>query len=142
MHLRSIVRAVGIAVVLAGVAVRVDALGPGKCPNDSKLLNGGPTLVEGDGPGTWWGLVIDGLEAAGFDTDNEKIDYLNLLFGTTFTNLNDLKTYNLGLVTSGWDLNQNGYVCAFELRGTRAYSGDPLIDITSFGISDDRVAKK
>jgi hypothetical protein len=142
MHLRSIVRSIAIAVVLAGVAVRVDALGPGRCPNDSKLLNGGPTQVEGDGPGTWWGLVIDGLEAAGFDTDNGKIDYLNLLFGTTFTNLDDLKAYNLGLVTSGWDLNQNGYVCAFELRGTRAYSGDPLIDLTSFGISDDRVAKK
>ena len=34
------------------------------------------------------------------------------------------------------------YVCAFQLRGTRAYSGDPLIDITSFGIADDRVSKK
>ena len=142
MRARSIVWAMGVAVFLAGVAGRVDALGPGRCPNDSKLLNGGPTLVEGDGPGTWWGLVIDGLNAAGFETDNEKIEYLNLLFGTTFTSLDELKTYNLGLVTSGWDLNQNGYVCAFELRGTRAYSGDPLIDITSFGISDDKVAKK
>jgi hypothetical protein len=33
-------------------------------------------------------------------------------------------------------------VCAFELRGKRAYSGDPLINITSFGIADDKVSKK
>ena len=45
-------------------------------------------------------------------------------------------------MAAGWDKNQNGYVCAFELRGTRAYTGDPLIDTTSFGVSDDRIAKK
>ena len=139
---RSIICAMGIAALLAGVAGRVSALEPGRCPNDSKLLNGGPTRVYGDGPGSWWGLVVDGLEAAGFATDGEKIDYLNGLFGTSFATLDELKTYNLGLVASGWDVNQNGYVCAFELRGTRAYSGDPLIDITSFGISDDKLSKK
>jgi hypothetical protein len=126
---------------LATAGVRAQA-GPGKCPRDSKLLNGGPTLVQGDGPGTWWGLVIDGLDAAGFATDDQKVDYLNHIFGTSFGSLDLLKTYNLDLVESGWDLNQNGYVCAFELRGTRAYSGDPLIDVTSFGISDDNVSKK
>ena len=29
----------------------------GTCPNDSKLLNDGPTKIFGEGPGTWWGLV-------------------------------------------------------------------------------------
>ena len=142
MRTRSIVWAAGVAVIFAAVAGRVDAVGPGKCPSDAKLLNGGPTQVYGDGPGTWWGLVIGGLEAAGFETDAEKIDYLNGLFGTSYGSLDELKTYNLSLVASGWDINQNGYVCAFELRGTRAYSGDPLIDVTSFGISDDKVSKK
>lgn len=142
MRARAIVCAVGVAAVFAGVAVRVDALGPGKCPNDSKLLNGGPTLVYGEGPGTWWGLVIGGLDAAGFDSDAGKVDYLNGLFGTSFDTLDELKTYNLALVDAAWDHNRNGYVCAFQLRGTRAYSGDPLIDITSFGISDDKVSNK
>jgi hypothetical protein len=130
------------ALVIATGAVRAQSNEAGRCPSDSKLLNGGPTLVYGDGPGTWWGLVIDGLTAAGFDTDGQKIDYLNQIFGTDFTSLDDLKAYNLSLVDTGYDVNRNGYVCAFELRGTRAYSGDPLIDVTTFGISDDKVAKK
>lgn len=130
------------SVMLAAVGVRAQSGEPGKCPNDSKLLNNGPTLVQGDGPGTWWGLVINGLNTAGFSTDEEKVDYLNQLFGTGFDNLDALKTFNIGLVDSGWDLNRNGYVCAFELRGTRAHFGDPLLNVTSFGIADDNVAKK
>lgn len=131
-----------VGIMLAVGAVRAQSTGPGTCPNDSKLLNGGPTRVYGEGPGTWWGLVIDGLDEAGFVTDDEKVAYLNGLFGTSFTDLLSLEAYNQQLVAVGWDQNQNGYVCAFELRGTRAYAGDPLIDITSFGISDDKLARK
>ena len=101
MQARSMFCGALAAVVLAAAAVHAQADAPGSCPRDSKLLNGGPTAVYGEGPGTWWGLVA-----------------------------------------AGWDKNQNGYVCAFELRGTRAYTGDPLIDTTSFGVSDDKVAKK
>ena len=82
-------RLVGIA-LLAGSTV-VTAQGPGTCPRDSKLVNGGPTAVFGEGPGTWWGLVIDGLNAAGLNTVAEKIEWLNQCFGTTFDNLDDLK---------------------------------------------------
>ncbi|HTI40049.1 MAG TPA: hypothetical protein VL484_20980 [Vicinamibacterales bacterium] len=131
-----------LGAVLAIVVVSAQQAEPGRCPGDSKLLNGGPTLVQGDGPGTWWGLVIGGLEAAGFDTDEQKLEYLSQVFGTPFSTLDEAKAYNLDLVESGWDLNQNGYVCAFELRGTRAYSGDPLLNLTTFGISDDKVARK
>lgn len=142
MKLRTFVCAVSAAIMLAAVGVLAQSGSAGRCPSDSKLLNGGPTAVQGDTPGTWWGLVTDGLNAAGFTTDEEKLAYLNTLFGTDFTTLDEMKTYNLGLVSAGYDLNGNGYVCAFELRGTRAYSGDPLIDITTFGISDDKVSKK
>jgi hypothetical protein len=114
---------------------------PGSCPSDSKLLNGGPTRVFGDGPGTWWGLVTDGLLAAGFDTEVEQLAYLNGVFGTQFTTLAQVKAFNLQLVSDAWDKNQNGQVCAYELRGTRAHFGDPLINLTAFGISDDRIAK-
>ena len=142
MKLRTILCGVIAAVVLAVVTVRAQSNVPGDCPNDSKLLNGGPTAVEGDEPGTWWALVLNGLNAAGFSTDVEKLSYLNGLFGTDFTTLDEMKEYNLGLVSAGYDLNGNGYVCAFELRGTRAYAGDPLINTTTFGISDDRVSRK
>lgn len=142
MTSRLMVCALASVIMLATGGVRAQSGEPGKCPNDSKLLNGGPTRVQGEGPGTWWGLVIDGLNAAGFGTDEQKIDYLNLVFGTQLNSLELLKIHNLDLVDAGFDLNQNGYVCAFELRGTRAYSGDPFINTTTFGISDDNVSKK
>jgi hypothetical protein len=131
-----------VTVILLAATARAQTGEPGRCPNDSKLLNGGPTLVEGEGPGTWWGLVIDGLNAAGFVTDEQKVDYLEQIFGRQFASLDDARLYNLSLLEATFDLNQNGYVCAFELRGTRAYSGDPLIDITTFGVGDDKIAKK
>lgn len=142
MNRRPIVSALCAAVVCAAVAVRAQSGSAGSCPHDSKLLNDGPTAVYGEGPGTWWGLVGGGLEAAGFGTDAEKLDYLNQVFGTTFGDLDSVKAYNLDLLSAAWDANQNGYVCAFELRGTRAYSGDPFINLTTFGVADDKVAKK
>lgn len=142
MNLRCLMCALIAGVMLAPVAARAQSGEPGRCPNDSKLLNDGPTLVYGEGPGTWWGLVINGLNAAGFETDEEKIAYLNQVFGTSFDILADLEIYNQILVEENWDLNKNGYVCAYELRGTRAYLDDPFINLTFFGISDDRVSKK
>ena len=121
---------------------RTQASEPGICSSDSKLLNGGPTLVFGEEPGTWWGLVENGLVAAGFVEDEDRIAYLNQVFGTSFDTLDELRDYNLQLVEDNWDLNQNGYVCAYELRGTRAHYDNPYLNLTFFGISDDRVAKK
>lgn len=49
-------RVLGAALIIGAVvltAAPVTALSPGSCPSDSKLLNGGPTLVNGEGPGTW-----------------------------------------------------------------------------------------
>jgi len=69
--------------ILAAAALRADPGGePGSCPSDSKLLNGGPTSVFGEGPGTFWGLIIHGLIAAGFDQEAEQVAYLNQMFGT------------------------------------------------------------
>ena len=136
---------VGVALI-SGFLIRpatIRAAGPGDCPNDSKLLNSGPTLVFGEGPGTWWGLIQAGFAAAGaaLDTEQEQIDYLNGIFGTNYGDLNSLKTFNLQQVAT-WDKNGNGYVCAFDLRGTRAYLRDPLSQFTFLGIGDDKVAKK
>jgi len=124
--------------MLTAAALRAD---PGSCPSDSKLLNGGPTSVFGQGPGTFWGLIINGLIAAGFDEEAEQVLYLNHVFGTSFATLSELQAFNLQLISDVWDMNQNGYICAYELRGTRAHFDDPLINLTYFGVSDDRVAK-
>jgi hypothetical protein len=78
------------------------------------------------------------MTAAGLISETERVDYLNWVFGTTYTDLDDLREYNIGLVDQFWDTNRNGYVCAFELRGARKHFGDPYINLTSFGIADDR----
>jgi len=130
-----------LAVTVACVAVQGQSGEPGDCSNDSKLLNGGPTAVFGDGPGTWWGLVTGGLNQV-FVDEQDQVDYLNHVFGTNFQYLDDLKVYNLNLLEEAWDKNHNGFVCAYELRGTRAYYDDPFINITFFGVSDDKIPKK
>lgn len=143
MRSRCIVRSLVAGLVVASLAVYGDAFAaPGACPNDAKLLNGGPTQIFGDGPGTWWGLVINGLLAAELVAVEDQIDYLNDLFDTDFATLDELKAYNLQLVQDTWDQNHNGFVCAFQLRGTRAHFDNPYIDLTFFGVADDKVAKK
>jgi len=67
---------------------------------------------------------------------------LNEIFDTSFDTLEQLQAYNLQLVEDIWDVNHNGYVCAFQLRGTRAHFDNPYVDLTFFGINDDKVAKK
>jgi hypothetical protein len=118
----------------------------GDCPNDSKLLNDGPTSIYLDGPGGYWAVILGGLHDAGFSTDAgndaDAIAYLNRIFGTNLATLEELKAYNLQLVDAGFDANRNGFVCVFDLRGRRAYSGDPYFNLTYFGISDDRLKNK
>ena len=143
MSFRCITRLLVAGVIITSLDVCAGTLDEvGTCPNDSKLLNGGPTKIFGEGPGTWWGLVINGLLAAGFVDEDDQIDYLNQIFNTSFDTLEELKAYNLQLVEDTWDENHNGYVCAFQLRGTRAYFHNPYVDLTFFGITDDKVAKK
>lgn len=143
MRSRCIVRSLVAGLVVASLAVCGAAFAaPGACPSDAKLLNGGPTQIFGDGPGTWWGLVINGLLAAELVAVEDQIDYLNDLFDTDFATLDELKAYNLQLVQDTWDQNHNGFVCAFQLRGTRAHFDNPYIDLTFFGVADDKVAKK
>ena len=104
MRFRDITRLLVVGAIVTSFPARADTLdGAGTCPNDSKLLNGGPTEVFGEGPGTWWGLVTNGLLAAGFVEEADQIAYLNQIFNTSFDNLEDLKAYNLLLVNDTWD---------------------------------------
>jgi len=138
MNLQNLVCVVLIIGALAAGAQRVSA-DPGPCPSDSKLLNGGPTAVYGDGDGTWWGLIIGGLNNAGLTDDEQKVAYLSDIFGIDFDDLDAAKQYNLDLLSQGWDINQDGYVCAYSLRGTRGQAGDPYFNLTHFGVSDNRI---
>ena len=142
MSIRRIVSCLAAAIIITAAACADALAAPGACPNDSKLLNGGPTRISGEGAGTWWGLVMNGLDSAGFTDEAEQIDYLNEIFDTDLDTLAALKAYNLQLVSDVWDGNHNGYVCAFQLRGTRAYFHNPYLDLTFFAVTDDRIAKR
>ena len=53
------------------------------CTSDSKLLNGGPTEVFGDAPGTYWNLIEGGLQSAFGDDEAAKIQYLSGVFANS-----------------------------------------------------------
>jgi hypothetical protein len=97
--------------------------------------------VTGQGPGTWWGLVISGVIAAGFDEEQEQIAYLNSIFGTKLRRPGQ----PAGVQHSGSLrlLGQESERICLRIRapGTRAYVGDPFVNLTYFGISDDRIPK-
>ena len=113
-----------------------------RCASDSKLLNDGPTQVFGDEPGTYWNLLEGGLQSAFGNDEAAKIRYLSGVFGQQFTTLNAARDYNLQALSTTFDKNQDGLVCVYDLRGTRADLRDPYSKYTYFSVSDDKIIKK
>lgn len=129
---------VSIAPQRALAEVQTDAT----CTSDSKLLNGGPTQVFGDGAGTYWNLIEGGLQSAFGNDEAAKIQYLSGVFGQQFTTLDAARDYNLQALSTAFDKNQDGLVCVYDLRGTRANLRDPYSKYTYFSVSDDKISKK
>jgi hypothetical protein len=126
---------------LASVAAQ-PALAQTACTSDSKLLNDGPTHVFGAGPDSYWNLIADGLQSAFGNDEAAKVQYLSDVFGQQFATLDEARDYNLQALSTAFDKNQNGLVCVYDLRGTRANFRDPYSKYTYFQISDDKIAKK
>ena len=122
--------------VSATSQVSANGQGPHACPQDSKLI-GVVSVFGSETEASWWRLTYNGMVAAGLTTSDQQRDYLNGIFGTSFATLAEVRLHSLQPV-SGYDKNQNGFVCAYDLRGNRAYITDPLFEYTYFGISDDK----
>ena len=105
--------------------------GPQACTPDVKLI-GRFAASTADAPGTWWRLTKDRFDALGV-TDYKAA--LEGFYGRSFNTLNDAIQYLIDGVAA-WDANGNGYVCAFEERGTRAYLGINALYL--LGIADDK----
>lgn len=105
--------------------------GPQACMPDSKLI-GRFAASTADEPGTWWRLTKDRFDALGV-TDYKSA--LEGFYGQTFATLADAIQYLIDGVIS-FDTNGNGYVCAFEIRGTRASLGVNALYL--LGIADDK----
>jgi hypothetical protein len=86
--------------------------------------------------------VQGGLEAAFGNNEAAKIQYMSGVFGQQFTTLDEARDYNLQIVSTTFDKNQDGLVCVFDLRGTRAYLKDPYSKYTYFSVGDDKISKK
>ncbi len=119
-----------IAVVTTASAT-ANGRGPQACMPDAKLI-GRFAASTADVPGTWWRLTKDRFDAAGV-TDYRLA--LEGFFGQSFNTLPDAIQFLINGVAT-WDANANGYVCAFEVRGTRAYLGVNAVFL--LGIADDK----
>lgn len=108
------------------------------CPPDDKLI-GRIQLSAVDAPDTLWGIFRAGLAGAGVDVNDDAavLAILNGWLGTDFTDVDDAIQAQVDSALP-WDANQNGYVCLFSLRGTRANLRDPTYQFYTFGISDDK----
>jgi hypothetical protein len=141
MRLRFVGIVLIAGVVCASGAVRATPMrDPGTCQRDSKLI--GPVSTFGDEfEASWWNLIFNGMLAGGLLSETEQRDYLNGVFGTSFATLAEVRDFNLQDVSNAFDKNGNGFVCAFDLRGTRAYNDDPYFKYTWFAVSDDKIRK-
>jgi len=110
---------------------------PGICPRSSHLIGQVSVSPNLSGP-SWWDLILGGMIRAGL-SEQEQIDYLSGVFNQHFTTLEEARLFNLQDVADAFDKNHNGYVCAYDLQGTRAYNTDPLFNYTWFAVSDDKI---
>lgn len=104
------------------------------CAQDSKFL-GRIALTTGDGPTEWWGLTKAGLLAAGVQPSGFTAK-IESFFGTSFGSL-DAAVVALVDAVRPLDANANGFVCAYELPGTRTSLGDPDFSFYLFRVRDD-----
>jgi len=120
-----------ITAPVSGVALAQVGNTPG-CRPDGKLL-GRFLLSVNDGPLDWWGLTKRGFDAAGI-TDYKAAIEGN--FGRTFgTEAEAIAA--LVEAARPVDVNGNGFICAYNLRGTRAFIGDPNYAYYFFLTYDD-----
>ena len=112
-------------------AATANGQGPLACVPDAKLI-GRFAASTSDAPGTWWRLTKDRFDALGV-TDYKTA--LEGFYGRSFATLDDAIQFLIDGVVS-WDANGNGYVCAFEVRGTRASLGTNAAYL--LGIADDK----
>jgi hypothetical protein len=111
-------------------------VGPNACNQDSKLI-GLIELSTADVPGTWWYITRNGMDEAGI-TDYEA--FIESVFGREFADLEEASAAIVDAVRPR-DLNGNGSVCAYSIRGTRASSPLPDPTLYTFAVSDDRPKK-
>ena len=108
-----------------------NGVGPQACTPDVKLI-GRIAVSTADVPGTWWRLTKDRFDELGV-TDYRSA--LEGFYGLSFATLDDAIAYLIDGVAS-YDVNNNGYVCAFEVPGKRAYLGVNALYL--LGIADDK----
>ena len=116
--------------------VALQAAGPGECSHNIKGIGAYELSIE-DRPDTWWGLTKAGLDFLGIDTPAEQQAQIGVWFGTTFGSLTAAVTALVDAVRI-LDKNENGWVCASTVRGTRTAIGDPDFEFTSWHVIDDK----
>jgi hypothetical protein len=107
----------------------------GSCRPDSKLI-GRIALTDSEDADAWWGLTRNGLIASGVVSEADQLATMEGWFGEDFGSLDEAIDFLVAAVKPV-DANDNGFVCAYNIRGTRTSLGDPLYQYTLFKTLDD-----
>jgi hypothetical protein len=123
---------------LAFVIMGAQMLKVSDCAGDDKLI-GRVALSSEPSSSTLWTLTRAELKQRGIDVDDPEavLEVVNAWLGTEFTRLQPAIDA-LVESTRAFDLNGNGFVCAYDVRSARRNSGDPFTRHYALGVSDDK----
>jgi hypothetical protein len=124
-----------LASMLAAPHVQAQA-GRQACKPDDKFI-GRIEISTADREGTWWHLTRTGMEAAGISGDANQLATMQVWFGIGFNTLAEAVKHLVAQVVPA-DANQNGFVCAYSIRGTRTSWKDPAYAYYTFRVWDDQ----
>jgi hypothetical protein len=123
---------------LAFVIMGAQMLKVSDCAGDDKLI-GRIELSSKPSSSTLWTLTRAELKQRGIDVEDPEavLEIVNVWLGTEYRTLS-LAVDALVESTRVFDVNGNGFVCAYDVRGARRNSGDPFTRHYAFGVNDDK----
>ena len=124
--------------VLSVLVVGSHLLKSSECAADDRLI-GRIVLSPAVSSSAWWGITRAGMKSSGVNVDDAEavLEVVNIWLAAEHKELNaaiDELLENVRL----FDANDNGFVCAYEVKGSRRTSGEPFARHYVHGFSDDR----
>ena len=124
--------------VLSVLIVGAHLLKSSECAADDRLI-GRIVLSSAASPSAWWGITRAGMKSSGIDVDDASavLEVVNVWLAAEHRELSSAIDAMLENVRA-FDVNDNGFVCAYEVKGSRRTEGEPFLRHYVHGISDDR----
>jgi hypothetical protein len=126
---------------LSGVSLFVawaHLLKPSECPVDDRLIER-VALSSPASSSAWWEVTRASLKSSGVDVDDAQavLEVVNIWLAADHKNLNIAIDALLDNARA-FDVNGTGFVCVYDVKGSRRTAGEPFSRHYVHGISDDR----